>query len=125
MRFVIELNPVPKKNSLEIHVNPRTGKPFVSQGKVYKAYERACAQYIPHVDKPVDVRCNVKAVFYRKDRRKVDLANLQEALLDILVKYGLIEDDNYTIVGGMDGSRVYVDKEHPRTEVTITWLKEE
>ena len=125
MKFVIDLNPVPKKNSLEIHVNPRTGKRFVSQGKIYKDYERACWPFIPHVDFPINVRCNIQAVFYRKDHRRVDLANLQEALLDILVTHGLIEDDNFNIVAGMDGSRVYVDKEHPRTEVTITWLKEE
>jgi len=53
-------------------------------------------------------------------RRKCDLSNMLEALDDVLVKYGLLEDDNYTIVESHDGSRVLYDKENPRTEVYIT-----
>jgi Holliday junction resolvase RusA-like endonuclease len=51
--------------------------------------------------------------------RRVDLVNLQEATLDVLVKYGAIIDDNSLIVASMDGSRVYYDKENPRTEIYI------
>ena len=53
-------------------------------------------------------------------RRKVDLTNLHEALHDILVKYGVLEDDNFKIIQSTDGSRVSYDKWHPRTEVEIT-----
>lgn len=66
--------------------------------------------------------CNIKMVFYRGDRRRCDLSNLQEALLDLLVDAEIIEDDNYNIVSFMDGSTVYYDKENPRTEVEITIL---
>lgn len=52
-------------------------------------------------------------------RRRVDLVNLEQALLDILVKYNVIEDDNSKIVFSMDGSYVDYDKENPRTEVFI------
>lgn len=52
-------------------------------------------------------------------RRRVDLCNLHEALCDVLVKYGVLEDDNSNIVVSMDGSRVFYDKENPRTEVEI------
>lgn len=52
-------------------------------------------------------------------RRRVDLVNLQEALCDILVKYGVLKDDNRNIVATMDGSMVLYDKENPRTEVEI------
>jgi hypothetical protein len=37
----------------------------------------------------------------------------------VLVKYGAIIDDNSLIVTSMDGSRVYYDKENPRTEIYI------
>lgn len=64
-------------------------------------------------------------------RRKVDALNLGEALDDILIKYGVIEDDNCLIVASHDGSRVFYDKENPRTEIEITpylgeiaWVKE-
>ena len=52
--------------------------------------------------------------------QKCDLVNLEEALCDVLVKYQLVEDDNYTIIEAMDGSRVKYCKEQPRTEVEIT-----
>ena len=49
----------------------------------------------------------------------MDLVNLQEATLDVLVKYGVILDDNSNIVASMDGSRVLYDKNNPRTEIDI------
>ncbi len=42
-----------------------------------------------------------------------------EAIDDVMVKYRLIEDDNYTIIASHDGSRVLYDKNNPRTEVEI------
>ena len=53
-------------------------------------------------------------------RHQVDLTNLQAAIDDILVHYKVIKDDNYSIIVSHDGSRVFYDKEHPRTEVYIT-----
>ena len=53
-------------------------------------------------------------------RRKCDLVNMEEAALDIMVKAGLLKDDNYSVVQSMDGSRVFCDKENPRTEIYIT-----
>lgn len=50
---------------------------------------------------------------------KVDITNLHSALHDILVKVGVLEDDNYKIVASTDGSRVFVDEGNPRTEVEI------
>jgi Holliday junction resolvase RusA-like endonuclease len=55
--------------------------------------------------------------------RKCDLTNLLEAIDDVLVKAGVIEDDNYTIIASHDGSRVHYDKENPRTEIIITEVK--
>ena len=46
--------------------------------------------------------------------------NREEAALDIMGKAGLLKDDNYSVVYSMDGSRVFYDKENPRTEIYIT-----
>ena len=43
----------------------------------------------------------------------------------MLVKAGVLEDDNRNIIAAHDGSRVYWDKEHPRIEIWIEDLKEE
>ena len=52
-------------------------------------------------------------------RRKCDITNLLQATCDMLVKYGVIEDDNYTIISSVDGTEVFYDKENPRCEIYI------
>ena len=84
----------------------------------YRQYERDARWFIPRIE-TIENPVNIKAVFYMPTRRRVDLVNLQEALLDVLVKYEVIADDNSTIVHSMDGSYVDYDKEKPRTEVYI------
>ena len=85
----------------------------------YKKYEKACAEYLPQLTEPIEEEVNVCCTYYMPTRRRVDLVNLEEATLDVLVKYGVLADDNSNIVVTMDGSRVYYDKENPRTEITI------
>lgn len=117
--ITIPLEPRTKKNHQQIiRVN---GRPVVIPSKQYKDYEKACAEYIPDMpfnafDCPVNVQC----VYYMATNRRVDLVNLQEATLDILVKYGVLKDDNSKIVVSMDGSRVLYDKNNPRTEIEIS-----
>ena len=113
-------NPKTKKNSSQIVVNRNTGRPMLIPSKAYKQYEKDCGIQLKGKGMKIDYPVNLKATYYRKDRRKVDLSNLHEALQDILVKYGVLADDNFTIVVAHDGSRVEIDKENPRTEVEIT-----
>jgi Holliday junction resolvase RusA-like endonuclease len=91
---------------------------MIIPSQAYKDYEKECFLHIPKID-TIDYPINLKCVFYMPTRRRVDLVNLQEALCDILVKYGVLKDDNRNIVATMDGSMVLYDKENPRTEVEI------
>ena len=110
--------PVSKKNSQQIFKNSKTGQPFITQSKAYKAYEKAAGWFLrPY---RIEYPCNVKAVYFMDSRRRVDLTNLLSATDDILVKYGVLKDDNRNIVAGHDGSRVLYDKQNPRVEITIT-----
>ena len=68
----------------------------------------------------IDYPVNVKAIYYMPTRRVVDITNLHSALHDVLVKAGVLQDDNSRIVVSTDGSRVRYDKDNPRTEVEIT-----
>lgn len=122
IKFTIPLPPISKKNSQQIYINAKTRKPFIMPSKKYKEYEAAALWYIP---KNIFINCpvNVKCLFYMPTRRKCDLTNLLEAVDDVLVKAGLLADDNYTIVESHDGSRVLYDKENPRTEVYIELTK--
>lgn len=74
----------------------------------------------PYIDYPVNIRCH----FYMKTRKKVDIVNLLECIDDCFVRYGTVKDDNYKIIAGHDGTRVFVDPEKPRTEIWIEPLVE-
>lgn len=118
IKFTIGLPPVTKKNSQRIV--KMGGRYSIMPSAQYKAYEKAAMLFIP-TNKHSDLTdpLEIKAMFYMPTRRRVDLTNLLEALDDVLVKSGMIADDNSRIVVSHDGSRVRYDKEHPRTEVTI------
>lgn len=120
IRFTIPLPPVTKKNSQEIMV--RGGKPFVMPSKKYREYEAQALWFVPRRRNPIAEPVNVKCLFYMPTKRKVDKTNLEEAAHDIMVRAGLLLDDNRNIIAGTDGSRVYYCKENPRTEVEITPL---
>lgn len=123
LSFTIPLAPITKKNHQQIMVNRSTGKPFVMPSKQYKEYEQDARWFIPNVGEPIDAPVNVKCVFYMPTKRKADLVNLLQSIDDIMVKAGLLADDNYMIIAAHDGSRVYYDKDNPRTEVEIAPLK--
>lgn len=118
IQFTIPLPPISKKNSQQIMTNSSTGKLFIVPSRAYKEYESAAMWYIPK-QKPIDTAVNVKCLFYMKTLVKCDLTNMLEAVDDIMVKAGLLLDDNYTIIQSHDGSRVLLDRENPRTEVFI------
>lgn len=122
MNFIIKTEPRTKKNSQRMIKNQRTGKMFPVPSAQFKEYEQTAGWFVPK-DLGIDYPVNIKCLFYMATKRKCDLTNLLEAIDDIMVKYNVITDDNYTIVAGHDGSRVYYDKENPRTEVFIERIK--
>lgn len=121
MTFTIVGNPVPKKNSQNI-IKGRDGKPKIVQNDRWKKYEKACKAYMPKMEEPISEPINIRYLFYRDSYRRVDASNLIEGADDVLVKYGVVLDDNFTIVKGHDGTRVFVDRGSPRTEVYITFV---
>lgn len=115
MKFIIPIEPKTKKNSQQIIVV--NGRPMIIPSKQYKEFEKAALWYIEKIG--IDYPVNIKALFYMKTKRRVDLTNLLEALDDVLVKGGMLVDDNCNIIQSHDGSRVYYDKLNPRIEVYI------
>lgn len=122
IEFVIPLPPITKKNSQRI-IRRKDGTPLIIPSAQYKQYERDCALFMPRVEL-IEQPVNLKAVYYMPTRRRVDLTNLLQSTLDILVNYRILADDNSRVIYSLDGSRVDYDKEHPRTEITITeaWI---
>lgn len=124
IEFIIPLAPITKKNHQQIVNSPKTGKPFVIPSRQYKEYEKNAMWFIPRPQKPIGEPVNVRCLFFLPTRRKGDLTNYLEAIDDVMVKGGLLEDDNYTIIQSHDGSRVLYDKNNPRTEILITSVEE-
>lgn len=116
LEITIPVAPITKKNSQKI-VTVR-GRALIVPSDKYRAYERAARPFCP--PSMIDVPVNVRAIYYVPTRRRVDITNLESALLDVLVAAGTLEDDNCSIVVSTDGSRVRYDKNNPRTEVLIT-----
>lgn len=111
----------PKKNSQQIIFNSRTHRPMIIQSEKYREFEKVCGIYMKPIakklGKPIDYPINLKCIFYFPDRRKRDTVNMLEAIQDILVKYGILEDDNYNVVASLDGTRSVYEKD--REEILI------
>lgn len=127
----------PKKNSQEIKRNRRTGRLFIGQSYRYDAYNYECKFYLNQwmrenqtnslgfVPLPIDCPVNLKLTFYVPDRRRRDIANLVNAIQDVLVEVGILEDDNFMIVKSLDGTRIIYEKGREETIVEITRLEDE
>ncbi len=125
IQFTLPIRPVTKKNSGQI-IQVK-GRAILIPSKNYLEFEKRATPYLKAVlteSGQIDYPVNVKCLFYTETRRKVDLANLLNAIDDAAVKVGLFLDDNRDIVAAHDGSRVFCDPSNPRVEVTITELKE-
>ena len=111
-----------KKNSQQIIYNRKTKKPIIIQSEIYNQFEKDCAIFLKQYGKEtIDYPVNLKCTFYVKDRIRRDLTNLENAIADILVKYKVLEDDNYNIIQSWDGSRIiYRPKQESETIIEIT-----
>ena len=124
MKLTILGNPATKKNSQQIYKNAKTGKSFITQSKGYKEYAKTFLWQVPSVAKiNINYPINLKCIYYRQTKHRVDLVNLLNATNDLLVEAGVLEDDNCKIVFSHDGSEVRWDKDNPRVEIEITAIQ--
>lgn len=108
-----------KKNSQQIIFNPKTHKPMIIQSKIYKQFENDCGYFLNKYKLNIDYPIGLKCTFIVPDKRKRDLTNLENAIADILVKYKVIEDDNYNIINNWDESRIIYQKGVEKTIIEI------
>ena len=116
-KITIPIEPRTKKNSQQIIMCK--GRPMIIPSKQYKDYEKQALNFLIFNTMIIDYPVNVECHYYMKTHMIVDLVNLLECSLDVLVRAGILEDDNSSIVVSHDGSRVHYDKENPRTEIII------
>lgn len=113
-------DPRTKKNS-QMPLKMKNGRVAIIPSKPYREYLRDAVIVGKRPMQPVDRPVNVSMAFHTATRRKVDLSNLEAGCLDLLVHYGVLADDNCSIVVSQDGSRVVqgVGKDCARVEVEI------
>jgi Holliday junction resolvase RusA-like endonuclease len=112
---------IAKKNAKQLFM--RGGKPMMVSSKNFLEWERDALkqllQYRGTADGPVSLLIEI----YNKDKRSRDLDNQAASILDVLVKSGLLEDDDcfhvrelHVLFGGVDKS--------PRAVINVQELNE-
>lgn len=130
--FVIPLDTRTKKNHQMIAgTGPRCplckkpARQYVRQGHANTKYTAQAAQYLnPKPPTPLRGPVWLQYHIYMRTRRKVDDLNLYASLDDLLVKEGVLTDDNISVIRCRDGSFVGYSKENPRAEIRIMECKE-
>jgi Holliday junction resolvase RusA-like endonuclease len=101
----ITLNGIPpsKKNSKRILVNKRTGKRFISSSLRHKEWHdlQMKLMAIHKVERTMFEKCYIMIGFRVSDKIKRDLTNMADSIMDLLVDYGVIKDDNYHVVNSL------------------------
>ena len=115
-------HPVTKKNSQRLIY--AKGRIIPIPSSQYKIYEEQALRQIrfQYLGEPLDCPLNLSVVYFMGTRRKCDLTNLLQSTQDILVKAGVIADDNYTIITRLNDCAVDYDKKNPRCEIVLTEL---
>lgn len=117
MKLIIIGNVPSKKNSKQI-IYVR-GKPIIISSKAFTAWHKdALEQLTGHC--PAHCHQIVALTFYPSTRRRADLTNKAESIMDLLVDAGIIPDDNWFEVPEVPLKFGGVDKINPRCEITIT-----
>mgnify|MGYP001609862418 CR=1 FL=1 len=116
--------PPPKKNSRRVFAR---GRRVLSLPSV--RHEVWYAEMMPRVLKgwhgrPLDC-VKVELNYYLPDRRRRDLTNMSESVMDLLVKARIIKDDDVFHVPDVHLVCHGVDKVSPRVEVCITFVPKE
>ena len=131
--YTIPIAPKTKKNSHRIAgCGPRCPvcgkykKQFIRNGDKTTEYSFLSAKYLqPKPRKPIEGPVHLIYRLYTGTWHRKDDLNLYEALDDILVKEGILKDDDRKTIRSRDGSRILYDKDNPRTEIYIYEYREE
>lgn len=124
VRFKVKGRIPSKKNNQQI-LTRKGGRPFIMPSKKFKDWQKdAFIQLLSQKVPRSNFVCSmVELRIYFPDRRKADLTNKAESIMDMMVDYGVMKDDNWKCTGPVMLFGDY-DKENPRCEITL-WITEE
>ncbi len=125
MKTEIELlGRVPSKKNSKRQIY-RGGKMFMVPSKNHEEWHEEQTWYLHSLK--LSKRVNIKKVslyFHAPDKRKADLTNKAESIMDLLVDNGVINDDSWFDVPVVHLELIDVDKIRPRVKIIIEHEKE-
>jgi len=105
-----------KKNSKQIiYVQ---GRPLIISSKGYQKWHRSAQNQLYGVKSLLELS-SITLTFYPSTRRKSDLTNKAESVMDLLVDTGVIPDDNWFVCPKVVLQFGGIDKVKPRVEIII------
>lgn len=120
MTYIITGDVPSKKNSRNIF--SRQGKIFNIPNRKHQEWHEYAMWQLRQFSKnrtPIYNIASIQITFYPSHKRKSDLSNKAESVMDLLVDAGVIEDDNWFEVPALLLGFGGVDKENPRCEIVI------
>jgi Holliday junction resolvase RusA-like endonuclease len=102
------------KNRKQLFI--RGGKPAMVSNKLHRDWEIDALWQLKGKAVVTDYPATLTCIFYNGDKRKRDNSNMLDSVQDVLVKAGILEDDNCWLldVGGLHSE---YDKDNPRVEI--------
>lgn len=120
MKFTIEGETPAKKNS---KIRTRAG--YMIPSKKYQEWHTQASAQLFYQKKPplaINYPVIISLSFFHGDKRRRDSDNGTSSILDFLVDFGILADDNWEIVRVLNVYNYY-DKGHARCEIDIHELE--
>ncbi len=107
---------IPSKKNSSIAF-AKGGRVFHFASNAYRTWHKNASKQLKGI-KPIETPCRLQIDFYFPDKRKTDLSNKTESIMDLLVDNGIIPDDNCIEIPELLLIYKGVDKVSPRAEIT-------
>lgn len=117
MKLIILGSVPPKKNS---RINTRSGRSFPNNR--YVEWENSSIQQVVSQAKGRKVTeypTGIVVTIFNADLRRHDLDNQLNSLFDMLVKAGVLEDDNQKFIDNVHLYYGGLDRDNPRAEIEL------
>lgn len=95
---------------------------IVAVSQKFRNWHKEAMKQLIDQNAPKDLEARPESVvitFYPPDRIRGDLTNKAESIMDLLVDYGTLRDDNWFEIGNLTLHLGGVDREQPRAEIKI------
>ena len=115
----------PSKKNQRISIRTKQGRMLNIPSNKYREWHKVAeddlyGQKTPHSEVlPLEVVSSTTLTFFSPNKRKYDLSNKSESIMDLLVDCGFLEDDNWAVVHKLEIVHGGVDRENPRCEIIL------